>query len=318
MTVLDRTISDFGRQRLAELIRESGDAPQRAVATADRINDSLNALANLAYRMPRYNDDWLALFYALWYQPKQINVAYRAIHGMRASRGLQAGNLISGQRLHIVDFGSGSLAMLFATALAVADALHRGEHLDSVRIDCIDNEEMIWTGALILEHFRQIVEQQDELGPLRDALESIHWEVNGIEQVTQAVQFEEDTERWFSALHVVYSDNMTEIAPAIHAMRATDPFVAFFTSFALKENLVRQVARPFEGAPYLPVERVQHAPHLGLTGVLTNTTNLRREIANLERLRPHLSETSVNFLTGRRSNVDCEPQSTFYRIYLRQ
>ncbi len=40
------------------------------------IDSSLKALGDLRHgRMPNYSDRWVALFYATWFQPRQINIA---------------------------------------------------------------------------------------------------------------------------------------------------------------------------------------------------------------------------------------------------
>ena len=80
----------------------------------ENVLDALKSLDVLQHGgMPNYDNKWVALFYH-WYQPSQINLAYSMIKSMINSTG------ILNEKLHIVDFGCGSLAMQFGVALAVA------------------------------------------------------------------------------------------------------------------------------------------------------------------------------------------------------
>ena len=317
LQALDQAICEAGWQRLGELVEQiEAESRHEAVAkqaVAEQINGSLFELANLANRMPNYNNDWLALFYALWYQPKQINVAYRAIDRVRAYRHLDAGALIDGRRLRIVDFGCGSLAMLFGTALALADALERGEEIEAVQVDCIDNEQMIWIGALILEQFQQTVVKSEELEPLTRALQLINWKVGDIQQINQPIQSEEKHEIWFSALHIVYSENIPDIVPVIRSGLDLGAAIGFFSSFSAKKELVRRASLPFEQQNYVLNEPICYG---GLNGWLRCTTSFRRQIARY--FSPNLSPTAYSFLAGTRSAVDCEPQATYYRAYTKR
>lgn len=84
-------------------------------------------------RSPNYTDPMVCLRYLVKYQLRQINLAYSLVKD--SQRGI---HLVSTKRLHVVDFGAGSMAMAFGVALAIADALESGEEIDSVLIDNID------------------------------------------------------------------------------------------------------------------------------------------------------------------------------------
>ena len=77
---------------------------------ANRIDNALTDLELLRHPSsvsPNYDNPWVALFHFLWYQPKQINIAYRA------ARKLLSLLLPIQENIYILDFGCGSLAMQF-------------------------------------------------------------------------------------------------------------------------------------------------------------------------------------------------------------
>ena len=73
-------------------------------------------------------------------------------------------------KLHVVDFGCGTLAMQFGVALAAADALQRGQTLNSIKIDLIDSSQpMIDFGLKIWSRFKKEVENNERLADLSEA-----------------------------------------------------------------------------------------------------------------------------------------------------
>ncbi len=84
--------------------------------------------------MPNY-DQWVAPFYLSWYQPGQINLAYSMITAIANAKGV----FTETGKLHVVDFGSGVLAMQFEVALAAADAIRDEQTIDEILIDSLDS-----------------------------------------------------------------------------------------------------------------------------------------------------------------------------------
>lgn len=74
---LDNAIADAGRAEFNRLARWL--TPQRVDENVAYALDQLRRLAK--GEMPNYNE-WVSLFYGLWYQPKHINLAYRMIDVM--------------------------------------------------------------------------------------------------------------------------------------------------------------------------------------------------------------------------------------------
>ena len=100
---------------------------------ANRVEGALKELEKLQYgKIPDYSDKWVALFYLTWYQPSHINLAYSIIK--------ESGEPLN-DRLHIVDFGCGALAMQFGVALSMSEAIEEGQSFSKLRIDSIDTSK---------------------------------------------------------------------------------------------------------------------------------------------------------------------------------
>ena len=91
-----------------------------------RVHPALQSLDGLRQgNPPDYDDPMVALLYLTWYQPKQINLAYTIIKKLLEIKGSDRLVLSDSGRLHVVDFGCGSLAMQFAVALVVSHVCNR-------------------------------------------------------------------------------------------------------------------------------------------------------------------------------------------------
>ena len=115
------------------------------------IESALKAFRDLRNGVkPDYNDNWIALFYLLWYQPKQINLAYSLIQeAFKQDPSKDIFSKPSGN-LHVVDFGCGALAMQFAVVLAAMNAIEQGSAIPEIRVDSIDpNSSMVKLGGVV-------------------------------------------------------------------------------------------------------------------------------------------------------------------------
>lgn len=121
----------------------------------DKVHWSLNSLRELQRgNPPNYNDPWIALFYITWYQPKQIHLAHSLIEEQKTIRNTNSLLIDNSQSLHVIDFGCGALAMKFAVAWAVAEALENGEQFSSVKVDSYDvNTPMLRIGISLWNEF---------------------------------------------------------------------------------------------------------------------------------------------------------------------
>ena len=121
---------------------------KRGRKISDRVSYALKELAKLrGPDIPDYDDAGVALLY-YWYQPRQINLAYSLITS-------EAVGGITSDRLRVIDFGCGALAMQFGVALAAADALEQGIPISEIRIDSIDSSKlMISVGENLWKQFK--------------------------------------------------------------------------------------------------------------------------------------------------------------------
>ena len=83
-SALDNAIADAGRVEFRRLAQ--GLTPQQISITVAYALDQLRRLAR--GEMPNYNE-WVTLFYGLWYHPKHVNLAYRMIDVMAKGRNPQ-------------------------------------------------------------------------------------------------------------------------------------------------------------------------------------------------------------------------------------
>ena len=134
---LDNAIAKAAKAEFSRLATKlNGDK----VKVARAVGNALRELERLqSGNQPRYNDEWLALLYSTWYQPYHINLAYSMIKAMTMQRDSEGAVLTPTGKLHVVDFGCGTLAMQFGIALAAANALQKGQCLTAIRIDLIDS-----------------------------------------------------------------------------------------------------------------------------------------------------------------------------------
>ena len=122
-----------------------GETPKDAL---DRVAKALESLQSLQSRdsMPAYDDEWVALFYLLWYQPRQVYVAYLLLAEMLTERADES------QSLRVIDLGCGALATAFGLTMAIV--ARREENLpvpaevsvSAIRSQCPDAQS--WRDAL--------------------------------------------------------------------------------------------------------------------------------------------------------------------------
>ena len=260
-----------------ERLAQGMTADQRA----DRIGRALRSLTLLQTGgMPDYEEAWNALFYMLWYQPKQVNLAYSIIRGVIEQR-LDGNTFLNREngRLHIVDFGCGSLAMQFAMALVVADALERGELIGAVHIDSMDSSQvMINLGQATWNEFQRLVREDPLLDDLSLSFETITSATYPVEP-PPAIERDTSWDCWLSAIHAVYDTNLGYVKDALRRYKDDlNPDLGFITSFHLKEGLVL-AASPFQNDDRYVGSAGNFAPQFD--GILANITGLRRGMTEI-------------------------------------
>ena len=178
-------------------------------------------------RMPDYNDDITAAAYLLYYHPSHVGLAHAVVNQAVSSR--DSGKMIVSdtRRLHVVDLASGTLAMQFGVAIAVADALVRGEVIREVVIDSVDiNPAMLKAGRIAWDNFVDAVRNNENLTALAEACNLIE-----LHRYTRhdAVP-SRDGECWLSCLHGVYQRNSGDLEQSLHALHDKhNPVVGLMT-----------------------------------------------------------------------------------------
>ena len=229
----------------------------------DKVRYALESLGKLQKgEMSDYHDEWVALFYS-WYQPSQINLAYSMIQSIINSTD------ILNEKLHIVDFGCGSLAMQFGVALAVADTIitKNKKSITEIRIDSIDTSQaMINIGKEMWEQFKLY----KYFRPACKIIKPKYYQLSDIGQVELAQS--SDRDRWISAIHAVYDENKDDIKQSLKSLRNRFyPHVCFVSTHDSKKSLLKEVW-PFSSKPRKTELSLQ------FNGELTKITEWRRNL----------------------------------------
>ena len=104
-----------------------------------QIASAFHQLATMAHGKgePDFDDPWIALFYLLWYHPRQVNLFYSIFRPLLES---QAAADPPCSAFQIVDFGCGALAAQMGLMLAYHSAFEP-DHMPHVAITNIDRSK---------------------------------------------------------------------------------------------------------------------------------------------------------------------------------
>ncbi len=231
--VLDRAVAKAVESEFARLT--DGMSPVEKRGWISKSSESLELLRTLD--SPDYSDNMVALLYIVRYQLSHINLAYSIIKSMEEQAGSGNSTLTDTGRLHVADFGCGSLAMQFGVALAVADALEQGQVISEVWIDSIDTSKpMIDMGRRVWTEFRDIVSQDVRLESLKTSCGLIdkHFKAH---TDCHSVRKMPDADSWVSAMHVVYKSNRQDVKRALAILhKSIGPGTGFITCYGGPEN----------------------------------------------------------------------------------
>ena len=286
---LDRSIREVGESEFNRLSESMSSSEWTR-----KIGYAFRSLSRLQQgEQPDYDDEWVALFYLLWYQPKQINLAYSTIKQMILEEGFRSLPLTDSHQLHIMDFGCGSLAMQFAIALTLTDELEMDNGFQCF-VDSIDRSQvMISVGGALWSQFELEVQNHRELENLNYAMRLIEGRTytNPSEISKRSVS----TECWLSAIHAVYDSNKSDITPTLELLESElSPTAGFITHFADPKGRIRELARsvsPFKSSDYNTLPYDDISPQF--TGELLQTTEFRRGLIG----KVHSSHVQ-NYLRG--------------------
>ena len=254
------------------------------IQVAQKLNGALGSLDKLSQGiMPQYSDEWVALLYMTWYHPNHVNLAYSMIGSALAERERSLGNnpcnptLTNTGRLHVVDFGCGTMAMQFGVALAVADALDGEQEIYSVKVDSIDaSQEMSGLGQKLWDSFTVFVAQDGRLDSLARVLDRMDAKVGEFTPSTN------DHEYWLSAMHVTYDDNVNNVEESLRNLcDQVRPSLGFMTSHNNPwGKTLADMASPFKDNQYyseIPC-RIDPVFSGGLTAVTQWRYTVKRDI----------------------------------------
>ena len=222
--VLDEAIASVAEEEFNRLRRATNDNAQIAA----NVTAALSSLDKLPKGVePKYNE-WDALFYITWYQPRQINMALKILR--RFYEKSRYKHQRAGRPFHVIDVGCGALAVQFAMALLATECRWKGADVTVIGID--PSEPMRNIGdALWLEFWSNLsshpnLNKHSELSDLErfcdcmasscesfDSFSSYRCSKVGLSQAT------ERSECWMMAVDVVYTSNKNKIKEAIQAIR---------------------------------------------------------------------------------------------------
>ena len=211
-----------------------------------RVYDSVECFRNLrSGRPPAYDDPWISLFYLTWYQPGQIQMARNLIHEYKELRGNSTLVNASCPHLRVIDFGCGALAMQFAVAWAVADAIDNQERISSVRIDSYDSSaSMVRLGKALWSQFKEEVGVEDSLAQWHKVIEMIDSPYAMPNFLNESEEPKED--RWLTAIHAIYRSNVALVNDNLSKLYATfEPHTLLMSvhNDVSQRNELQQVAK---------------------------------------------------------------------------
>ena len=196
---------------------------------SNKVRSALNSLGELSKpfgKIPNY-DEWDSLFYH-WYQPSQINLAYSVIKSTAEVS----------DKLRVVDFGCGALAMQFGVALATADSLEQMQPISEIRINSLDTSQaMVEMGRKIWEQFKIEVSRDSKLRYLSLACETINAQaiLTNTSMVAMNADPDEQSKCWVSAFHTVYDESKDNVQSWLKSIvDRLNPDICFATTRSSK------------------------------------------------------------------------------------
>ncbi|MCE2404970.1 MAG: hypothetical protein J4F43_07415 [Dehalococcoidia bacterium] len=287
-------------EAIDEAITNVAEAEFRRLAegmTRDELTNNVHrALASLRGLQdgipPGYEDSWVPLLYLTWYQPGQIYYAHHMIHRMNQNRSGTPLIAEGSYRLHLVDFGCGSLAMQFAVTWAAAEALESGLTVKEIRIDSYDvATPMIRLGQALWDEFKRIITDDAQVSHLAMAVSSIRPRNSSPNRLFPYKAQMPGEERWLSALHTVYEDNLDAVRIDLAKMtNAFKPDIGLMSCFPNPTPIgLLEQASPFTGDSFLSAYA---GPSYRTEASLPKVTRWRRDL-DLKIDRHHFLEGNV-------------------------
>ncbi len=206
---LDSAILKVAEKQLVKLVErktkeEIADAIVRTLRSCQQLQSGI---------MPEYNG-WDALYYALWYQPSHINMAYSLIEQIPP----EVNPLTGGKgELYVRDLGAGQWAMQLALLLWAAEVIDTRGNTPIVHVDSRDPTKSIWYSGLdIWRAFTSEASSPEhpELVGVREALKSFHSRQFSI----TVARKRDEAILWLTLLHVAYEQAADSIGDQVRGV----------------------------------------------------------------------------------------------------
>ena len=212
---LDKAIATVAKREYKRLSKGKGSDEIRTC-----VEKALRELEKLQQGKPSdYHNEWVALFYMTWYQPRQINLALSIFKKFFRPD-------VSDRSLHIIDVGCGALAVQFAAAIAKAAAEKRQTRAINITVQGIDpSKSMRKIGEELWQEFWYYV---FDVGPtlryLANACDVMASSCSSCDTYCQVVDTKAQgnpspDECWLIAMHAVYETNQEDIKKCLKDIR---------------------------------------------------------------------------------------------------
>lgn len=310
-----------------EWSRLAGDTfgADRTIYAAKSVEKALRAMQLLqSGGMPNYNE-WDTLFYGTWFQPKQVNLIYSLLCGLKKNWTIGGQTWWNGDifeigegHLHVVDFGCGALATQFAIAMAAADSVDHGVSISTIRVDSIDSSlPMIYFGQRVWDRFVEFVR-------LRHTEDTICQTVDMIEAASHT-SFDTlpgpiDAPCYLTAIHVSYERTVEEVKAWLgELMSRFDPVGLLLTTQSRKGGILPRICPAIDDSSFVQLrpDQVNLSPEYG--GRIPRLTEWRRMMLNRIMSNRELliaSGVDVNFMWNyMNSNVDWQYSTPAFRVH---
>lgn len=245
VTLLDQVIAETAKAHFAKISKGLSDSTiaskhEAALKEQDKLSEGMEK--------PIYDDEWFALHYLLYYQPKQINLAYHAIKWMPTDKQISANT-----RLNIFDFACGSLATQFGLVIAMADIIDCGGDINHALIQCVDSAPaMVELGKTMWKVFK---EGALELDPLSEAVEKIEYiSYAGPEANNRLIPLvDTDYTPYFTMLHGIYNDDLDLVKKRVNDwFLQLSPSLGIITSQDFKKDQLNTLSSNLAEVSHLP------------------------------------------------------------------
>ena len=308
--------------------RLAGDTfdSDRIVYAAKSVEKSLRAMQLLqSGGMPAYNE-WDTLCYGTWFQPKQVNLIYSLLCGLRKNWNIGGESWWNGDifetgdgYFHVVDFGCGALATQFAFAMAAADSLERNVSISTIRIDSLDTSlPMVYFGQRVWARFVGLVRlrhPEDAISQTVDMVKAAsHTTLDTLPSAVNAPCY-------VTAIHAAYERTAEDVKAGLEELVSRfDPIGLLLTTQSRKGEILPRICPAIDDSNFVQMqpERVKLSPEY--VGQLPRLTEWRRMMLNRLMINRDLlisSGVDVNFMWNyMNGNVDWQYSAPAFRVHL--